>query len=92
MDIRHDADQHRFVAVLDDGREAGTLTYADRGDALDFLSVFVNPAYRGRGVAAKITAAAFAHARQQRVRVTPTCPYVRDTYLARHPDDHPLTQ
>lgn len=91
MDIRHDADQHRFVAILD-GQEAGTLTYADRGDALDFQSVFVRPDHRGRGVAEKITAAAFAHARQQRVRVIPTCPYVRDTYLARHPDDRLLTR
>lgn len=91
MDIRHDPQQGRWVALIND-QEAGTLHYADRGDALDIQSVFVRPDHRGRGVAERLTAAAFDYARQQRVRVIPTCPYVRDTYLARHERDRPLTQ
>ena len=39
---------------------------------------------RGQGVAEKLCAAAFEHARSKSLKVLPSCSYVRDRYLPKH--------
>ena len=68
----------------------------DQGDAhleyrvvdestLDFHSTFVDPALRGRGLAAEVVRAALDDARARGKRVIPSCSYVR-TFVRRHPE------
>jgi predicted GNAT family acetyltransferase len=52
---------------------------------LDLYSTWVPPAERGRQVAARLVAAALAHAREHGYRVVPSCWYVRRWFDA-HPD------
>ncbi|NUR72930.1 MAG: N-acetyltransferase [Hamadaea sp.] len=67
------------------GDLAGYLEY-HRFDGVWALNhVFTFPAYRGRGVAAELTKAALAAAREAAVQVRPICPFVAD-YLDTHPE------
>ncbi|MCS6801886.1 MAG: GNAT family N-acetyltransferase [Chloroflexota bacterium] len=85
MEIRHEPEQQRFVAVLPAGE--AELRYVDRGDGvLDFVSTFTPPAERGKGVAARLVAAAVAYARERGLRVVASCWYARD-WLAAHPEE-----
>lgn len=83
MELRVEHEPGRFVARVD-GLEA-ELVYERRGDLLDVQHTYTPPALRGRDIAAHLTEAAFAFAREQGLRIVPTCSYTR-RYLARHPE------
>ena len=84
--VEHVGEQSRVVL---DGRAVSVLDYADMDDSWDFSHTFTDPAYRGRGLAAEVVAAALVAARRKGITVIPSCPYVR-TYLAAHPDEADL--
>jgi len=74
----------RFEGRLD-GELAGYLEY-HRFDAVWALNhAFTFPEFRGRGVAATITATALDAARSAGVRVRAICPFVVD-FLDAHPE------
>jgi predicted GNAT family acetyltransferase len=73
----------RFVARV--GTQEATLVYERRGDLLDVQHTWTPPALRGYGLAARLTAAAFAYAREEGLRVVPTCSYTRG-YVREHPE------
>ena len=76
--------EHRFELVRPDGM--GVLTYRMRGErTIELVHTEVDPALRGRGVAARLAHDALEYARANDMRVIPTCPYVR-AYLERHPE------
>ena len=83
MDIHVQHEPGRFFARI--GALEAELVYEQRGDVLDVRHTYTPPALRGRDIAARLTEAAFAYARRERLRVAPTCSYAR-TYLARHPE------
>ena len=79
--VRHDAEHHRFVALVD-GREA-VLDYAIvDAKTVDFQHTFTPVELRGQGIAAAVVGAALAWARAEGKTVIPSCWYVRD-YLAK---------
>ena len=85
MDICHEPDKSRFVIRLP-GREA-ELVYADRGSGvLEFLHTSTPPSERGKGVAARLVAAAVGEVRQRGQRIIPRCWYVQK-WLAAHPEE-----
>lgn len=87
LEIRHNEDARRFEAVVD-----GQLAHADyrlEGDVMQLHHTEVPSAFEGRGIAAKLVAAAFEHARERGLRVLPACSYVRD-YMRRHPETRAL--
>ena len=45
---------------------------------------------RGRGIAEHVTLAAFQFCEREGYRVIPTCTYISDTFLSRHPELRPL--
>ena len=74
--VRHDGDQGRFVVEIA-GAEA-YMRYRRSGDeTVDFLSTFVPPALRGRGLAEQIVRAGFAWAEAEGLTVVPRCSYVQ---------------
>ena len=91
FEVVDDAGAHRLVARA--GAEiAGQLTYARTADgALDLLHTTVRPSWRGRGVGEVLVRAALARARQEGVRVIPTCPFVA-AYLDGHPEERDLLE
>lgn len=65
------------------------LTYVERDGALDVQHTYTPPTLRRRALAARLTEAAFAHARARGLRIVPTCSYTR-SYVERHPELAPL--
>jgi len=87
IEVRHDPDSHRFVAMVD-GCQA-VLDY-QRGDGVvSLVHTGVPAAIGGRGVAAALVRAALDHARAEGLKVVPACSYVA-AYFKRHPQDADL--
>jgi hypothetical protein len=73
--LRHEPDRHRFVAAVDG--EEGVLEYRPAGNGvLDCYHTYVPQALRGRGVASRLVAFALEHAREQGLKIVPSCPFV----------------
>jgi hypothetical protein len=83
MSVQHDENNHRFTVAL--GAYEAALMYARRGDVLDFYHIYVPDPFRGpgRGIAGRILIAAFDYARENNLKVTPTCPFIRNDFLPR---------
>jgi predicted GNAT family acetyltransferase len=74
--IRHDRANGRFWTVVED-RES-YLLYAPSGEhARDFMSTFVDPAVRGRGVGNALVQEAVSYARANQLEIIPTCWFVK---------------
>ncbi len=75
VDVRHEPDQHRFIAIVD-GKES-VLLYAPAGEgAVDFRSTFVDPSLRNRGVGDALVRTGVAWARERRLTIVPSCWFV----------------
>ena len=86
--VEHRPSEQRFVAQFATGE--AELTYAlPAPGVIDLQHTAVPAGERGHGVAEALAQAAFDYAREHRLRVIPTCPFVR-TWLARHPEQADL--
>ena len=89
MTVEHDAANSRFVVRLPDGE--AELLYAPFGDdVLDLQHTEVPASGHGKGVADALIRAALAYARERKMRVMATCPYVQ-AWLRRHPSERPVS-
>ncbi|CAN5432752.1 GNAT family N-acetyltransferase [soil metagenome] len=59
--------------------------YQLRDNVMHMTHTGVPPALEGRGIAAKLVAAAFEHAREKGLKINPLCSYVA-VYMRRHPE------
>jgi predicted GNAT family acetyltransferase len=87
IEVRHNAGERRFEVVID-----GQLARADYqlvDGVMHLVHTEVPPPLEGRGIAAQLVRAAFAHAQSAGLKVLPACSYVRD-YVRRHPATRPL--
>jgi predicted GNAT family acetyltransferase len=80
--------QHRYE-VSEDGVLAGFTVYVDRPDGRAFVHTEIDPAFEGRGLAARLVRHAMDAEAAAGRAVVPECPYVRH-WLERHPD-HPVS-
>ena len=53
---------------------------------MDIQHVNVPKEYRGKGVAELLVNRALAMADENKLKIRPTCPYVRNTFFARYPE------
>ena len=90
VEVVHDRDHHRFVALV--GGVEAYLRYKVQGRVLDFFHTYVPEAARSRGIAEQLVRAGFAFAKEQGCTVIPSCPYVGQTFLKRHPEFQSLVQ
>jgi uncharacterized protein len=82
--VVHDARDLRFRIHLPGG--VAELAYVPLSETLlDLYSTWVPPEERGRRVADRLVRAALAHARERKMRVVPSCWYVR-RWLDAHPE------
>ncbi len=85
LEVRHNAAASRFEAIVE-----GLLCRADYhlvDGVMRISHTEVPPALEGRGIAAQLVRAAFAHADAHGLKVEPWCGYVR-AYMRRHPETH----
>ncbi len=85
--VTHNAAQQRFEARPDG--QLALCEYARRGDVLVLHHTEVPPALQGRGIAAQLVAATLAWARDEELKVRPSCSYVA-AYMRRHPETQDL--
>lgn len=81
--IQHEPDRQRFVTTVD-GIEA-VLDYRLDGGFLEITHTGVPDPIGGRGIASRLTLAAFEYARAEGLNVRPTCPYAA-AWAERHPE------
>jgi uncharacterized protein len=97
MDIQHDPEANRFhVPAHEAGdREGGPVEMADRGvvlsyrqvapDVVDLRSTLVPPHLRRNGFGTRLVRHALEWARDNGMRVIPSCPFVA-SFIERHPE------
>ena len=88
LSIQHDAAGSRFYVKLS-GYEA-CLMYRLSGQEIDLYHTYVPEVFRGRGIAEQLCKSAFEHAKANGLTVIPSCSYISDAYLKRHPEYQPL--
>jgi len=90
LSVIHDQAGQRFCAKLQ-GYEA-CLMYRLQGKELDLYHTYVPEVFRGRGIAEKLCKAGFEYAKAQGLSVIPSCSYISDAYLKRHPEWEPIVK
>ena len=88
--ITHDQSSHRFLAAL--GGYEACLMYRLNGRDIDLYHTYVPEIFRGKGIAEKLCKTAFEYAKTNTLTVIPSCSYISDAYLKRHPEYVPLTK
>ncbi len=87
--VIHNRAASRFELPL--GDSLASCDYRQEGQVLVLHHTEVPAALQGKGVAAVVVQAALGWAREQGLRVRPTCSYVA-SYMRRHPDTHALLE
>ena len=90
VEVVHDPAGSRFCVKLQ-GYEA-CLMYRLTGHEIDLYHTYVPEIFRGRGMAEKLCKAAFEYAKANTLTVIPSCSYISDAYLKRHPEYQSLTK
>lgn len=90
INITHNESECKFTACLpDSGTEVAFLQYALRcgttKPTIDMYHTWTEPGYRGKGLAEAVTLVAFRHASDAEWQVQPSCSYIRDYWLTKHP-------
>lgn len=88
MQIEHDTVAHRFLARVSSG--TAILAYTPAGPGLlQLYSTYVPAPDRGRGIGGRLVEAALGYAREQGMRIIPTCWYVAQ-WIREHPENADL--
>jgi predicted GNAT family acetyltransferase len=81
--VRNAPERSRYELLVD-GEVVGVADYEDAGDHLVFPHTFVEPAWRGRGLAEELVRYALDDVRASGRRIVPACWYVAQ-FVDRHP-------
>ena len=84
VSVRDNRERSRYEAMVD-GRVVGIADYRVVGDRVEFPHTEVEPALRGRGIAAQLVGVALADVRAAGRDVVALCSYVAD-YVRDHPE------
>jgi predicted GNAT family acetyltransferase len=84
VSVRDNRERSRYEAVLDE-RVVGIADYRVIDDRVEFPHTYVEPALRGRGIAAQVVAFALAEVHAAGRDIVPQCSYVVD-YVREHPE------
>ncbi len=90
VDVRHEEGQRRFVARTPAGPAYVAYEQPDER-TIELHHTIVPEAERGRGVGGRVVSAAIGYAREQGLRVIPSCPFVQ-AWLEEHPDERDVVE
>jgi predicted GNAT family acetyltransferase len=82
-EVINDLQGSRFLLDVN-GKEVYVL-YAEDKETLDLYSTYTPPLLRGQGLAERVVLAAFAYAKEKKIKVIPSCWYTRK-FLEKHPE------
>lgn len=82
MDIqRIDDGKKGFFKAVDDGKEAGLMTYVWAGPGKIIIDhTEVDPAFGGKGVGKQLVMEAVKYARESNIKILPLCPYAKSVF------------
>ena len=86
-EVRHDESARQFEMPVSGG--LAVLTYSREDDRIDLLHTMVPEQDEGSGHGSALVKAAFDYARGAKLKVVPTCPFVK-AYLDRNPDQRDI--
>ena len=84
-EITLNAAASRFEVESSAAKPSALLAFRQTGGNIDLLHTEVSPEERRKGLGAALVKAALDYARQNRLHVVPSCPFVR-AYIDRHPE------
>jgi len=84
IEITNNTEANRYELRVD-GELASIAEYTPSGGRLVFDHTETLPAFRGRGLAAKLVAAALADVRERKFGVVPSCWFVAE-FIDEHPE------
>ena len=74
-EVIHEKENERFV-IHTDGRET-YIEYTMNENEINLYHTYTDPGLRGKGLAAHVVRAAFEYAKENNLKVVPTCSYVQ---------------
>ena len=74
-EVIHEKENERFV-IHADGRET-YIEYTMNENEINLYHTYTDPGLRGKGLAAHVVRAAFEFAKENNLKVVPTCSYVQ---------------
>ena len=74
MEINHDIDRQKFY-LEESGKESYVKYMMEDSHTINILKVFVHPELRNKGLAGKLAKAALDYAKENNLKVIPTCSY-----------------
>ena len=82
MEVKHDEENHKFL-LINDGKESYALYRMHNKETMNIFRVYVPPEHRHRGLAAKVVIAALKYAKENNLKVIPSCSYT-DYFIERN--------
>jgi len=82
MPVEHNSKHQKFYMNIGSGQ--AHLDYDLNDKVMNILSVVVPEEDRNQGIAERLTLYVFRYAKKKGLKIIPTCPYVRNTFLRKH--------
>ena len=79
--VIHEKENERFV-IYTEGNEV-YVEYTMTEEKINLYHTYTHPALRGKGLAAQVVRAAFEYAKENNLKVIPTCSYVQ-SFIAKN--------
>lgn len=86
-EVKHDKQQEKFY--IDIEGDNVHLDYSLRKDKIDLYHTYTPPHLRGRGLAGKVVEFAFNYAKENNLKVIPSCPFI-PYFLEKNPQYNEL--
>lgn len=83
--VRTDPARNVYLALLDDGTEAGGAYFRRRDGVVTFTHTEVSPELEGQGVGSALARGALDDVHSLGEKIVPRCPFVK-AYVDRHPE------
>lgn len=80
-EVFHEKENERFV-IYAEGNEV-YVEYTMRNNIIDLQHTYTHPVLRGKGLAAQVVRAALEFAKENKLKVIPTCSYVQ-SFIAKN--------
>jgi predicted GNAT family acetyltransferase len=87
--VHHDGKGHRFYIPL--GEVEAFIEYAINSKKIIFLHTEVPPAFKGKGIASRLTREALEFAKNNDLKVISLCSYI-SRFISRHPEYQTLQE
>lgn len=87
VDVINNTQTHRFEVKLEG--ETAFAEYRLKPGQIILPHTVVPPAFEGKGVAGALARAAFGYAREQGLKVIPTCSFMAG-WVKKHPEQHDI--